>query len=75
MKGGTLALLPIRAGFRVSWSAWQKAPYSHTAPQPQIFSVSGNKLPLSHFKLGVRASLSSISSGQTWNQHRGTTTS
>jgi hypothetical protein len=49
-----LALLPIRAGFWVSLSAWQKR---HTATRLHSHrpSVSGNWLPLSYFKLGVRS--------------------
>jgi hypothetical protein len=41
-------LLPIRAGFLVTWSAWQKRYRS---------SVSSDTLPLSHFKLDVRGPL------------------
>lgn len=47
------ALLPIRAGFRVSWSTWQKR-RSATQPRSHRFSVSSDRLQLSCFQLGVR---------------------
>ena len=48
-----LALLLIRAGFQVSWSAWQKR---HTATQPHSHRcrVGSGRLQLSCFQLGVR---------------------
>ena len=45
--------LSIRAGFRVSWGAWQKR-CSATLPHSHRSSVSSNILQLSCFKLGVR---------------------
>jgi hypothetical protein len=62
-----LALLPIRAGFRVSLSAWQKR-RTATRLHSHRSSVSGNWLPLSYFLSSVyRASSSGTSSRRTWN--------
>jgi hypothetical protein len=51
-----LALLPIRAGFQVSLIAWQKR-RTATRLHSHRSSVSGDWLPLSYFKLGVRSLL------------------
>jgi hypothetical protein len=50
------ALLLIRAGFRVSRSAWQKC-RTATPPHSHRSSVSSDRLQLSYFKLGVRVIL------------------